>query len=133
LWMPGFDGEQRGLHKEREAKGKYGYSDIPPPPKRLLRIAGVKPAVEDDSYTEELRPQYPDIDFDNELEKFHLYWSEGGRTLKRPKLALKNWMDKAREFKGEKDGKHRGDTKKEKTGYTTPPKDPELEASAQTD
>ena len=42
---------------------------------------------------------YQDIDFDNELEKFELYWTEGGRKLKRPKLALKNWMDKAREYK----------------------------------
>jgi hypothetical protein len=31
--------------------------------------------------------------------KFRLYWSEGGRQLKRPGLALLNWMLKAREFK----------------------------------
>lgn len=38
LWMPGFEGEQKGLQKDHEAKGKYGYSDIPPPPNRLLRM-----------------------------------------------------------------------------------------------
>tara|TARA_R100000093_G_scaffold66992_2_gene38292 strand:- start:595 stop:1365 length:771 start_codon:yes stop_codon:yes gene_type:complete len=59
-----------------------------------------------DEYVDELRSQYSDVNFDNELTKFHLYWSEGNRKLKRPKLALKNWMDKAREIKQEKsDGK----------------------------
>jgi len=55
-----------------------------------------------DEYVEELRPQYTDLDYDKELKKFHLYWSEGSRKLKRPKSALTNWMDKAREFKQEK-------------------------------
>ena len=59
-------------------------------------------------FTEELRSRYPDLDFDTELEKFHLYWSEGKRVLKRPKLALRNWMAKAREFnKGDKGGENR--------------------------
>ncbi|MFC1931462.1 hypothetical protein ACFLXJ_04615 [Chloroflexota bacterium] len=49
-------------------------------------------------YCEELRKEYPTIDFDNEVEKFNLYWSEGAEPLKRPKLALKMWMDKAVQF-----------------------------------
>ena len=36
LWMPGFEGEQKGLQKDHEAKGKYGYSDVPPPPQVLV-------------------------------------------------------------------------------------------------
>lgn len=39
LWMAGFEGEQVGLRKDHEAKGKYGYSDVPPPPASLLRVA----------------------------------------------------------------------------------------------
>lgn len=67
-----------------------------------------KQELEFNEFIEELKPQYPDLNFDNELQKFHLYWSEGGRKLERPKLALKNWMDKAREFKQEgKSGTHR--------------------------
>jgi phage replication O-like protein O len=45
-----------------------------------------------DQYREKLRIRFSDLDFDIELEKFNLYWAEGGRTLKRPKLALLNWM-----------------------------------------
>ena len=53
-------------------------------------------------YVEKLRSQYNDLDYDKELKKFNLYWSEGGRKLQRPKLALTNWMDKAMEFKNNK-------------------------------
>lgn len=58
--------------------------------------------IEFEEYIEELRPQFADIKFDSELKKFHLYWSEGNRKLKRPKLALLNWMEKAREIKADK-------------------------------
>ena len=57
------------------------------------------PANSFDAYADELRPQYSDINFTDELVKFHLYWSEGGRKLKRPKLALLNWMNKAKKIK----------------------------------
>ncbi len=36
LWMAGFEGEQKGLQKDHETKGKYGYSDVPPPPQTLV-------------------------------------------------------------------------------------------------
>ena len=58
--------------------------------------------IEFNNYCDELRQEYPSLDFDNELKKFRLYWSEGTRKLKRPKLAVKNWMDKALEFSKEK-------------------------------
>jgi len=63
-----------------------------------------KKAVNFEEYIEEIRPEYADLNFDNELKKFHLYWSEGNRKLQRPKLALRNWMDKARDFKRDKKG-----------------------------
>jgi hypothetical protein len=56
-------------------------------------------------FTEELRAEFKDIDFDNEFKKFKLYWSEGGRKLKRPKLALRNWMEKARQILAENDAR----------------------------
>lgn len=64
-------------------------------------------------YTEELRKEYPDLDFDDELKKYELYWSEGDRELKRPKLALKNWMDHARKFKKE-EPKKQGESDQDK-------------------
>ena len=56
-----------------------------------------------DQYREKLRIRFSDLDFDIELEKFNLYWAEGGRTLKRPKLALLNWMTIAQR-RAEKEG-----------------------------
>ena len=55
-----------------------------------------------EDYIEELRSEFPDLNFDAELKKFNLYWSEGNRKLKRPKLALLNWLNKAREIQQEK-------------------------------
>lgn len=52
-------------------------------------------------HIEQLRHEFTDIDFDNELLKFALYWTEGRRQLARPKLALRNWMEKARTMKAE--------------------------------
>jgi len=49
-------------------------------------------------YCEHLRKEFTDINFDLELRKFNLYWSDGNRKLKNPKLALFNWMTKCREF-----------------------------------
>ncbi len=48
-----------------------------------------------DLIAQELKPQYPAINFDHELLKFKAYWFEGQKQLKIPKLALINWMDKA--------------------------------------
>lgn len=50
-------------------------------------------------YENQLRQRFSDLDFDLELEKFWLYWNEGKRKLKNPKLALLNWMTKARQIK----------------------------------
>jgi len=61
-----------------------------------------KPAVSFEDFKESLRVDYPDLNFDEELKAFHLYWSEGGRKLQRPKTALFNWMRKARQIKQER-------------------------------
>ena len=53
-----------------------------------------------EEYREELRARFKDLDFDVEYEKFRLYWFEGKRKCKNPKLSLLNWMTKAREIKG---------------------------------
>jgi len=45
-----------------------------------------------EKFIQELRQRFPMLNFDVELEKFNLYWTEGKRELKRPKLALLNWM-----------------------------------------
>ena len=96
IWVPGFEGHQRNFKKEKEAKGRYGYSDIPPPPKKLLKMAGAVPVIEDNSFIEELRPKYPGIDIDSEWERCKLWWSEGNKEMKRPKSAFINWLNKAR-------------------------------------
>lgn len=38
LWCVGFEENQQGLRKEKEAKGRYGWSDFPPPPAKLMRM-----------------------------------------------------------------------------------------------
>ncbi len=53
-----------------------------------------------EEYFYELKQRFPDLDFDAEFERFNLYWAEDGRSLKRPKLALLNWMTKAQKWQG---------------------------------
>jgi hypothetical protein len=50
----------------------------------------------------ELKTEYPELDWDHQMIKFRAYWFEGKKQLQRPKLALLNWMDKAREDKKQK-------------------------------
>ncbi len=49
-----------------------------------------------------LNEEFTDLDLGEELKKFQLYWAEGSRKLKRPKLAFRNWLINARKFKTEK-------------------------------
>lgn len=57
-----------------------------------------------EEYIEAIRSEYKDIDVDGELKKFYLWWEEGKKELKRPKLAFRNWLNKAREIKNERGG-----------------------------
>jgi len=57
-----------------------------------------------EDFQESLRERFKDLDFDGELEKFHLYWYEGRRKPpSNKKLALLNWMQKARKISAESD------------------------------
>jgi hypothetical protein len=52
-----------------------------------------------DDYKKEMKERFNDLNFGEELEKFDLYWKDGKRKLKNPKLALFNWLTKAKEYK----------------------------------
>lgn len=77
---------------QRRGEGRRGKESI------LTTSSSEFQESEFNEYIDELRAEFSDVDFENELKKFDLYWSEGGRKLKRPKLALRNWMEKAREI-----------------------------------
>ena len=96
IWASGFPDHQKGHIKAREAKGRYGYSNVPPPPARLLSKAGIKPVIEDNSFIDELRPKYPGLDLDKEWDKCEKWWIKEKREMKRPKSAFINWLNKAR-------------------------------------
>jgi phage replication O-like protein O len=54
-------------------------------------------------YKASLKERFPELDFDLEFEKYRLYWYEGQRgPPKSPKLALLNWLTKAREINHER-------------------------------
>ncbi len=75
--------EQTGERKEKKRKVKEIYKE--------------KSSKTFEKYVEELRGRFKDLDFDIEMEKFHLYWYEGSvKPPKNDKLALLNWMNKAR-------------------------------------
>lgn len=66
-----------------------------------------------EEYKNQLRKEFNDLDFNEEVKRFALWWSEGDRKLKRPKSALRNWLLKAREYKKEKgSGPYKPDFKK---------------------
>ncbi len=69
---------------------------------------------------QELRKEFSDLNLEEELKKFNLYWSEGKRKLQRPKSAFRNWLLKAREFNQEKNGTHKSNIGKVPTVYTKP-------------
>ena len=79
----------------------------------------VKKAATFEEYQDSLKPKYPAIDFDHEIEKFWLYWDSHDKkhTPVNKKLCLVNWMDKAAAWeregrgngqKGESHGRVRG-------------------------
>ena len=152
IYKPNFEKHQLGLRKEKEAQSKIppktpdlgrtkdGLTHLQVEEEIKVKVEEeikVKEEVKEErkspqqkeiefnEYVEELRSEYSDIkDFDNQLKKFRLYWSEGTRKLVRPKTALRNWLDKAREYKQERsgDGAHRGNPKKlpDRKSYTKP-------------
>jgi phage replication O-like protein O len=80
-----------------------------------------------ENYKKELIKEFNDIDFEEEIKKFELYWSEDHRQLKKPRLALRNWMLNARKFK--KDGNNNGHNTHYQNNYSRRlPTGDELEA-----
>jgi len=60
-----------------------------------------------DEYLNNLKPRFRDINFDEEFEKYNLYW--GSEKRKKPvnkKLTLFNWMTNARKFQQRDDNLH---------------------------
>jgi len=70
-----------------------------------------------EEYIDAIKPNYSDLDVDKELDKFKLWWSEGKKELKRPKSAFRNWLDKARVIKNEREAKSRDRQPKSQYGH----------------
>jgi len=75
----------------------------------------IAPKISFEEYKEIMRGKYPDLDFDNELSKWHEYWYEGRRKCTNQKLTLHNWLDHAREYK-----KHDGNAGHKSTNRELP-------------
>ncbi len=74
-----------------------------------------------EDYSKNLKSRFIDINWDDEYEKFDLYWFKGTKTCKNPKLALLNWMQKARyNSKGGNNGQNKSTTRSLPTVYTEP-------------
>lgn len=66
-------------------------------------IGGKQKIQEFKEYVNELKndERFNTIQVEHEVEKFLLHWSEGKKKLKRPKLALLNWMHNAIKYQKE--------------------------------
>jgi len=73
----------------------------------------------------ELRNEFPEININEELKRFYLYWSEGKRKLQRPKTAFRNWLLNARKYRQEKTSgtDKKGPKKPKDAGFRINPKD----------
>ncbi len=94
---------ERNARKERKVKEiKEEESKVASPCSPPEKKTDEKVTTETDflDYVEETKSEFRDLDCEVEFRKFKLYWSEGGRKLKRPKTAWYNWLIKAREIKG---------------------------------
>lgn len=90
--------DKQVLDEKRERHAHAGRLGVEARKIKLKPVKVLKESVE--QYTDKQRQQwindgYPGETFDFELEKFWLYWNEGNRQLKNPKLALIQWMKKA--------------------------------------
>ncbi len=64
---------------------------------------------------DELRTKFPGLDLEFEARKCEAWWAEGKRELKRPKVALMNWLQKT-----VKTGRSRPGAPRESHEYTRP-------------
>lgn len=92
-----------------------------------------KTAADFTKFINSLKTKYPELDIDTEWQRCQLWWAEGNRMMKRPQLALFNWLEKERRIRrGNGNGSHRRNSTKlpPRDGYTEAPYDPELEVVA---
>jgi len=99
----------RNEKRETETRNRNGNSNInntPPEEERIwievikekdVRAVTKKKLMD---HIAQLREEYSDVDFDSELRRFRLYYSDSNRKLRKPRLALTNWMEKARREAG---------------------------------
>jgi len=71
-----------------------------------------------EDYIKELKIEFSNLDVDEELKKFRLWWE--GKSLKRPKLAFRNWLNKARQIK-QKEAPNGKDRRHPEERYYTDP------------
>ena len=79
-----------------------------------------------EDFVKSLVSDYPTLNVDSELKKFKLWWGETGKELKRPKVAFRNWLDKALKIQsGEvsKSGTHQQATPRGLPGKYTKPEE----------
>ncbi len=79
--------------------------------KRKKETKQKKEGIVPSDFLKEMTAKFPGLDIDAELEKFQLYWTEGKRQLRRPKLAFLNWLNKAVEInkdRRQRSGTHKG-------------------------
>ncbi len=55
------------------------------------------PLLSFEEYKKSLKPRYPELDVDREWEACQIWWSEGKKEMARPKSALRNWLEIARD------------------------------------
>lgn len=64
-----------------------------------------------DDFKNSLKSQYPGLDVDKEWEGCLIWWSEGKKQMTRPKTALRNWLNIARDRKVKQEGQGNGTRK----------------------
>ncbi len=65
---------------------------------RQARLQAVMDKI-DDAYLSELQIRFPNLKVKEEWQRCQLWWAEGRAELKRPKLALLNWLVKAENYR----------------------------------
>lgn len=72
-------------------------------------------------FLEDMKSEYPNLNHDLEYKLFTEYWQKSAKTLKMPKLAWRNWLEKAQQ-KGGSNATYQRKLGKlpSRTGYTRP-------------
>lgn len=60
----------------------------------ILNTLSIDPTEENKEWLEELKKKFPFRDYAYQASKCVLWWKEGNKKLKRPRLAFMNWLEK---------------------------------------